>query len=691
MKYGLITLFLLVASGVFGQTTKTVEPTLPGTIHQYFTTTDLTTVTTLTVKGKMDARDFAFLRDRVKGVTTLNMALVSILAYTGSEGTLQGEVTTYPANELPDFAFYNPILLSYKPELKSVTLPATLASIGDQAFYFCWNLTSLGTLPNNLKKIGAYAFYGCYALSSFTVSPTHTRFATDKGILYNKAKDTLFVCPNAKTGAVDIPATVKHIDQSAFENCYNLTAITLPSSLQSTGSYAFAYCSGISGNLTLPGTLQSLSDGAFYGCYNLTGTVSFPASLTNLGSYCFFESNNIQAFHVNASNTRFSSTNGMLFSKQTDTLFICPAGKTGAVSIPASVKLLGSHAFYGCTQLTGTITIPQGVDYISYYAFYGCTGLAGFSVDPQNSYFSADNGILYSKNKDRLLYCPTTYSGAFTIPSTVASLDPGAFHSCTGINGSIYFPEAMSWIGEYAFYNCPGITGFEVAPSNPWYSANDGVLLNKNADTLYICPLYKAGNYSLPATIKHIGTAAFYGCTYITGMEAGEGLQSVGNSAFSYCTSLQNVELPSSIHTIGYSAFYSCSALSSFSINKQAPPVIDYYTFDLANQAGAQLFVPTSSKQLYEQAPYWQNFSTISEQSFATSAPSVNTSGVNLSITADGMLVTGLQPGELIEVYSTAGKKLLSIRASKSEQLISFQAKGIFILHAGQSFKKFIR
>ena len=144
-------------------------------------------------------------------------------------------------------------------------------------------------------------------------------------------------------------------------------------------------------------SLKKLGEGAFYGCWNLIGTINIPSTLVDLGNYCFLESNNVMAINVATSNPVYSSDNGLLFSKNVDTLFVCPPAKSATINIPSTVKLIGSHAFYNCSKLTGTLNIPQIVDYIGYYAFYGCTGLSSFSVDSNNSFFTSEDGVLLSK------------------------------------------------------------------------------------------------------------------------------------------------------------------------------------------------------------------------------------------------------------------------------------------------------
>jgi hypothetical protein len=448
------------------------------------------------LSGNIDARDFAFMRDKMKILSVLNLNSTIIKAYTGIDGTNTGIVTAYPDNEIPEYSFYNPYTNLYKSSLTTVTLPSNTLKIGYLAFYYNWNLAGTFTIPATVKSISDYAFYGCSSISAFSVSVSNPRYSTQNGVLFSKNQDTLFIFPQAKTGAYNIPATVVHIGPSAFENCWNLTSVVLPTGLKSIGSYAFSYCSGITGSLTLPSTLKKLDDGAFYGCWNLNGTVSLPASLNDLGYNCFLESNNINSFNVNSANPNYASLNDVLYSKNMDTLFICPGTKTGNFYIPSNVKLIGSYAFYNCSKITGTLTIPALVDYIGYYSFYGCTSLTDFQVNSSNQYFTAENGVLMTKSKDRLVCFPALKSGIYQIPPTVTEIDPCGFAFCSSLIGNITIPESVKKIGDFAFYNCKQISGVTVDENNAIYSSDNGVLLNKNRDSLYITALIQKQEFT---------------------------------------------------------------------------------------------------------------------------------------------------------------------------------------------------
>ncbi len=168
-----------------------------------------------------------------------------------------------------------------------------------------------------------------------------------------------------------------------------------------------------------------------------------------------------------------------------------------AISIPKSVTSIGNYAFYGCTGLT-SFTINKTVTNIGIGAFAGCTALAELEIERGNLSFRIEDGMLYDKEKTRLLSCIGTKSGVYVVPSTVMKVDNAAFASCTQLT-SIEFPNTIESIGDSLFMGCTNITTARI----PYTVQRIGshAFANSGMTTMEI-----------PKTVREIGDNAFGGC-----------------------------------------------------------------------------------------------------------------------------------------------------------------------------------
>jgi len=140
----------------------------------------------------------------------------------------------------------------------------------------------------------------------------------------------------------------------------------------------------------------------------------------------------------------------------------------------------------------------------------------------------------------------------------VTSIQDWAFSCCEQLE-YIQIPKTISSIGETALIYT-NLKEIKVAEENPYYTTVDGVLFNKNADTLIQFPCGKSGDYKLPDTVKKIAARAFRGCKKIGLLTLNEGLEIVGVHAFAQ-TSLKMLVLPKTVRGIGDGAFYQCTEL----------------------------------------------------------------------------------------------------------------------------------
>ena len=157
--------------------------------------------------------------------------------------------------------------------LKSATIPSSVTSIGDWAFNQCTSLTSI-TIPSKVTSIGFCAFRECDNLTEINVSEQNNTYASQNGVLYNKAKTTLICCPGGKSGNLVIPSTVKTIYQYSIYRCTSLSAVFIPSSTTEIGENAFRECTGLT-NIRFEGHPPSIDSSAFV---YVTTTAYYPGS-----------------------------------------------------------------------------------------------------------------------------------------------------------------------------------------------------------------------------------------------------------------------------------------------------------------------------------------------------------------------------------------------------------------------------
>ncbi|MDD4019160.1 MAG: leucine-rich repeat domain-containing protein, partial [Kiritimatiellae bacterium] len=141
--------------------------------------------------------------------------------------------------------------------LTSISFPSSVLSIEKNAFYSCTNLTGVA-LGSGLTNVNCYAFYCCPRLETISVHADNPVFCSDNGVLFNKDRTEVLICPEGKTGCV-LPEGVTRIGLLAFKRCEKLASVTLPASVTNIGDYALCNCSLLKevifqGNLPAAGT-----------------------------------------------------------------------------------------------------------------------------------------------------------------------------------------------------------------------------------------------------------------------------------------------------------------------------------------------------------------------------------------------------------------------------------------------------
>ena len=275
-----------------------------------------------------------------------------------------------------------------------------------------------------------------------------------------------------------------------------------------------------------------------------------------------------------------------------------------------NLQTIEESSFGHCTSLK-SYTIPASVTSIDGAAFGGCTNLTSLSVNPNNYYFSAENQILYNKNKTTICaYLSSRTDTAYVVPSTVRTIGEHAFYynnylkSVVLANGvgtigrnafygskvqSVYIPQSVSTILYDAFYYCNSLTSVKVANPTP-ISLTSSIFSSTNTITLYVPQgskeAYESANnwknasniveYSPSPTIQFadanvksicVANWDYDGDGDLSEEEAQEireiGTQFQGNTDIKSFNELQYF---TNLKTIGTTAFSGCTNLTSFKV-----------------------------------------------------------------------------------------------------------------------------
>ena len=175
--------------------------------------------------------------------------------------------------------------------LTSITIPNSVTSIGGSAFYGCTGLTSINVASGNTHYSSIDGVLYNYVQDTLIQCPCAKTSVTIPNSVTSIGEWAFFSCSGLTS--VTIPNSVTSIGHSAFWGCSGLTSVTIPNSVTSIGSNAFNGCGGLT-SVTIPTGVTSIGHGAFYRCSGLT-SVTIPNSVTSIGESAFSECLNLSS------------------------------------------------------------------------------------------------------------------------------------------------------------------------------------------------------------------------------------------------------------------------------------------------------------------------------------------------------------------------------------------------------------
>ena len=520
------------------------------------------------------------------------------LSYCSDATDFPGYVSGITIEIGPNVTRILPYMFAYRG-IQSITIPESITSIGDNAFWHCYKLesinipSSVSTLGNDVFKycikmksavlgastVGERIFYECASLESVTIKGTVNSMGNDVFSFDRKLKTLTFEPSDAnktlllgyQTFATDqegpfYDAVLETVnwnrnisyrlhneggldsdDEGLFSQKTKLTHVTIGEQVKSIPPYTFAN-SKIS-SVTIPDGVTAIGDYAFYNCDALT-SVSFNAA--TMGNNVFDDCNNLTS-----------------------------------VTIKGGVNSIGKHAFQGCKKLhaltfepsptAATLTIDyQGEEQDKKGPFYNCpldyvyinrdVKLAKSAILSRYESLFGDKPnlkqVTLGEQVKKLHAYEFSASGltSITIPSTLASIGDNAFLDCTSL-ATVNIEESNSpltiayqlvrtiagtaFMSEYGpFYDSPLASITLKREIN--YVKEDGTPFKPDEwdEGLFANKYYNKEDLTTQVNLGGKLTAIsdwMFSGVRMQQMRIPEGITSIGKEAFAYCYMLQGL------------------------------------------------------------------------------------------------------------------------------------------------------
>jgi serine/threonine protein kinase len=390
-----------------------------------------------------------------------------------------------------------------------------------------------------------------------TIEELKETFVDEWGVKYSKDGRKLLKAPGKLSGAYSVKEGTRIMCDSAFYGCYSLSEIVIPSSVTSIGQHAFYGCRSLL-EIVIPSSVTSIGDWAFSFCSSLK-YISIPKSVIGLNGNPFAEWNG----KLECLTPNYIYEDDILFNKDKSRIISFRNQNVKSYVIPSSVTSIGDSAFYRCISLS-EIVIPSSVTSIGNWAFSCCDSLKYISIPKSviclngnpfakwdgklkclSPNFVYEDGILFNKDKSRIISFRNQNIKSYVIPSSVTSIGDSAFYRCISLS-EIVIPSSVASIGDWAFSWCISLSEI-VIPSS----------VTSIGDSAFLC-CASLSEIFIPSSVTSIGDWAFYGCYSLSEIFIPSSVTSIGDCAFCSCDSLSEIVIPSSVTSIGDGAFYDC-------------------------------------------------------------------------------------------------------------------------------------
>lgn len=357
-------------------------------------------VKALAIAGDMDAADFAYIRENLTALETLDLSMTSL--------------TVMPDRGLA----YN---TSPNTTLRRVVLPEDITAIEEAAFANCRALEAIDT--EAARQIGRWAFEKCHALRDVHLGDQ----------LEAIANSAFMDCTSLVS--IDIPAGVRTLGRWVFQRCAALESVTLHEGLQELSASTF-YNSGIV-SVRIPTTVTEIPDWAFQNCTRLE-RITLHDGITSIGEAAFLDCRMLEQFAVPKGLTvlsphLFEGCTGLRFVELHDGIteigersfakcrsLNMPANNPH-LKLPASLSVVGPEAFMECCALEYVDMSETQLKVVPFSMFIACSSLIQVHLP------------LALEQIGQTAFCQCVTLSSLYLPATMKKLEGQVFMDCSNL------------------------------------------------------------------------------------------------------------------------------------------------------------------------------------------------------------------------------------------------------------------
>lgn len=610
-----------------------------------------------------------------------NKAKTTLLQYPSAKADTDYSIPD-GVTKIEDWAFYD------CNKLTVMTIPSSVATIGEYALNFCTGLTKLFVHAKTPPTVGTNAFINvnlaipvyvpAASLDAYKAANIWQEFTKLQALVTEftvdnlKYKVTDYIADEVEltgyatkpTGKLDIPASVTYgsktysvtsIVEQAFDGCSAITEVTIPASVTSVGSDVFNGCSSLT-QATIGDGLTEISTSMFTNCSALEKLV-IGKGVTKIESFAFANCSNLKEITVLASNPPSVASDRSFENVSRDIPVYVPLEALSAYKAasvwkgftnlqPISTEFTVDKLKYDVTDLVantveitsgygdGALNIPATVTYagteykvtsIGAEAFYDCSFTS----------VTIPDGVTIIKYS---AFQNCTDLTEVTFGNSITTIENTAFYYCLSLK-QVTIPKSVTNIGVNVFFYCTALTHINVDAANPAYSSENGVLFNKDKTTLLRYPAAKPGTtYTVPKSVTCIG-----------------------ESAFGQCTALKELTLSENVSKIESYAFEDFAAITKMTVLATVPPTAETSAFKYFN-LDTPVYVPAASLAVYKAADGWKEFTNLQ----AISGTAIDTPSMPESISIQGGMLHNPN-GLTVSIYDLTGRLVYSGNATTVE------------------------